>query len=245
MATRMVAGRRVGPADGVLAKAPDRSAAVTGTAYGWSASGADELSRRHSSCLNFQPELSESLTALSRREGATLFMTLLAAFKALLYRYTGQRDIVIGTPVANRNREELEELIGFFVNTLALRTDFSGDPTFRELLERVREVSLGAYAHQDLPFELLVEELQPVRDLSRNPIFQIVFDLQNAPAAVTRAAGTHVTSTRVHGREARVLISNYTSRRRPKGLPALFVYSTNLFAESTVRQTGRAISDAS
>ncbi|HEX5890495.1 MAG TPA: condensation domain-containing protein, partial [Pyrinomonadaceae bacterium] len=109
-------------------------------------------------------ELTESLTALSRREGATLFMTLLAAFKALLWRYTGQSDIVVGTPVANRNREELEGLIGFFVNTLALRTDVSGDATFLELLSRVRETALGAYAHQDLPFELLVEELQPARD---------------------------------------------------------------------------------
>src|ERR1700754_899143 len=107
--------------------------------------------------FDLSPELSESLTALSRREGTTLFMTLLAAFKALLFRYTGQSDIVVGTPVANRNREEVEGLIGFFVNTLALRTDLSGNTTFRELLHCVREVSLGAYAHQDLPFELLVE----------------------------------------------------------------------------------------
>src|SRR5262249_29546051 len=109
--------------------------------------------------------LSERLTTrlneLSRREEVTLFMTLLAAFKALLYRYTGQTDIVVGSPIAGRNFVETEELIGFFINTLVLRTDFAGDPTFRELLGRVREVALGAYLHQDVPFEKLVEELQP------------------------------------------------------------------------------------
>ena len=102
-------------------------------------------------------ELTQRLKALSRKEGVTLFMTLLAAFQALLYRYTGQEDIVVGSPIANRNRTEIEELIGFFVNTLVLRTNFAGDPTFKELLARVREMALGAYAHQDLPFEKLVE----------------------------------------------------------------------------------------
>ncbi|HET6975221.1 MAG TPA: amino acid adenylation domain-containing protein [Pyrinomonadaceae bacterium] len=133
--------------------------------------------------FNLSRNLSVQLAELSRREDATLFMTLLAAFEVLLYRYTGQSDIVVGTPVANRNRKELEGLIGFFVNTLALRTDLSGDPTFRELLARVRETSLGAYANQDLPFEMLVEELRPVRDPSRNPIFQVIFALQNMPEA--------------------------------------------------------------
>jgi non-ribosomal peptide synthetase component F len=108
-------------------------------------------------------------------------MTLLAAFKALLFRYTGQEDIVVGTPIANRNRVELEELIGFFISTLALRTDLSGKPSFRELLRRVREVTLGAYAHQALPFEKLVEELQPERNLSHNPLFQVMFSVRILP----------------------------------------------------------------
>src|SRR3972149_8108074 len=105
--------------------------------------------------------LSESPKALSRQEGLTLFMTLLAAFKTLLYRYTGQEDIIVGSLIANRNRAEFEGLIRFFGNALVLRTDLSGNPTFRELLSRVREVALGAYAHQNLPFEKLVEELRP------------------------------------------------------------------------------------
>src|SRR6185369_9402148 len=118
---------------------------------------------------------------LSRKRNASLYMTLLAAFNVLLHRYTGQQDIVIGSPIANRNRVEVENLIGFFVNTLVLRTDMSGEPDFLTLLGRVKEMTLDAYAHQDLPFERLVEELQPERDMSRNPLFQIAFALQNAP----------------------------------------------------------------
>jgi hypothetical protein len=121
-----------------------------------------------------------ALQALSQQEGVTLFMTLLAAFQTLLHRYTGQEDIVVGTPIANRNRAEIEGLIGFFVNFLVLRTDFSGNPSFREVLRLVREVSLGAYAHQELPFEKLVEELHPARDMSRNPLFQVTFQLFSA-----------------------------------------------------------------
>jgi amino acid adenylation domain-containing protein len=125
--------------------------------------------------------LSEKLKTLSHQEGATLFMTLLAAFQTLLYRYTQQDDIVLGTDVANRNRAETEPLIGFFINLLVLRTDLSGNPSFRELLGRVREVTLGAYAHQDLPFAKLVEALQPERTSSHTPLFQVLFVLQNAP----------------------------------------------------------------
>jgi amino acid adenylation domain-containing protein/non-ribosomal peptide synthase protein (TIGR01720 family) len=127
------------------------------------------------------PELSAGLKELSRREGVTLFMTVLAVFQTLLHRYSGQPEITVGSPVAGRNYAETEGLIGFFVNTLALRTDLSGEPTFVELLRRVKEVCLGAYAHQDLPFEKLVEELQPERDLSRSPLFQTMLVLQNAP----------------------------------------------------------------
>ncbi|HEY2963825.1 MAG TPA: amino acid adenylation domain-containing protein [Pyrinomonadaceae bacterium] len=126
-------------------------------------------------------DLSKSLTGFSRREGVTLYMLTLAAFKVLLARYSGQDDIVVGTDIANRNRSEIEPLVGFFANQLVLRTDLSGNPTFSELLGRVREVTLGAYAHQDMPFERLVEELQPERDLSRNPLFQVMFIFQNNP----------------------------------------------------------------
>jgi non-ribosomal peptide synthetase component F len=125
--------------------------------------------------------LTAQLQAVSHEAGATLFMTLLAAFQTLLQRYTGQTDLVIGTPIANRTRLETEALIGFFVNTLALRVDLQGNPSFRELLARVREVTLGAYAHQDLPFDRLVDELHAPRDLSRTPLFQVMFALQNAP----------------------------------------------------------------
>jgi len=125
-------------------------------------------------------ELADGLRELSRRHGATLFMTLLAGFEALLSRYTGQEDVVIGTPMANRNHVELEPLIGLFANTLVLRTDLSGDPPFRELLARVRETCLGAYAHPDMPFEKLVEDLQPTRALGQNPLFEISFVFQDA-----------------------------------------------------------------
>ncbi|MBM0744240.1 amino acid adenylation domain-containing protein [Phormidium sp. CLA17] len=131
--------------------------------------------------LQFSPTLTQGLASLSQQSGASLFMTLLAAFQTLLYRYTGQEDIAIGSPIANRHRSDLEGLIGFFVNSLVMRSDLSGNPSFRELLERVRNVALEAYAHQDLPFEKLVEELDPERDLSRNPLFQVAFALQNAP----------------------------------------------------------------
>jgi amino acid adenylation domain-containing protein/non-ribosomal peptide synthase protein (TIGR01720 family) len=129
--------------------------------------------------------LGESMTArlraLSHAEGVTLFMLLLAVFQALVHRYTGQDDFIVGIPVTNRNRSELEGMIGLFANTLALRADLSGSPTFRALLQRVRETTLDAFAHEDLPFEKLVEELHPARDLSRTPLFQVMFAMQHAP----------------------------------------------------------------
>ena len=133
--------------------------------------------------------LTATLHALRRQEGATLFMTLLAAFQTLLHRYTGEDDIAVGAPIAGRTQVETEGLIGCFVNTLVLRTDLAGNPTFRELLGRVREVLLGAYAHQDLPFEKLVEELQPERNLSHAPLFQVLFVLQNAPTSAIELPG--------------------------------------------------------
>jgi hypothetical protein len=126
-------------------------------------------------------QLCGSLKELAQRCGATLYMVLLAGFQLLLSRYSGQREVVVGSPIAGRARRETEGLIGFFVNTLALRTDLGGDPSFEQLIERVKEVALGAYAHQDLPLEKLVSELKPPRDLSRQPIFQVMFALQNVP----------------------------------------------------------------
>ena len=147
----------------------------------------------------FPENLTAAIKQLSRRESVTLFTTLLAAFKTLLYRYSGQEEVVIGSPIAGRNRTEIENLIGLFANTLVLRTDLSENPSFRDLLKRVREASFGAYAHQDLPFEKLVEELQPERDLSRNPLFQVMFVLQNAPNSVLNF--TRLTSRRLEIRQ--------------------------------------------
>ena len=135
----------------------------------------------------------EALEGLGRREGTTLFMTLLAAFKILLHRYTNQDDIVVGSPTAGRSRMEIEGLIGFFVNNLVLRTDLSGDPTYRELLGRVRETALEAYKHENLPFEKLVEELHPQRALSHHPIFQVLFALQNFPILEAKLSGLTLT----------------------------------------------------
>src|SRR5436305_11030189 len=132
---------------------------------------------------HLSPTLLQGLKDLSQQAGVTLFMTLLAAFQVLLMRYSGQQDIVVGSPIANRTREELEGLVGFFVNTLALRTDLSGNPSFLQLLARVREFALQAYAHQDIPFEKLVLETQLQRDLSRHPLFQVLFSLEQTSIA--------------------------------------------------------------
>ena len=131
--------------------------------------------------VDLSASLTARLRALARGEGATLFMAVLAAFQALLARYTGQEDIVVGSPMSGRNRVETEGLIGLFLNTLAFRTDFSGNPTFRQLLSRVREVALAAYSHQELPFEKLVEALRPERSLTQTPLFQVMFVMHGKP----------------------------------------------------------------
>ncbi len=185
--------------------------------------------------LQLSPRVLQGLTALSRQEGATLFMTLLAGFQTLLARYTGVDDITVGSPIANRTRVELEQLIGFFVNSLALRTDLSGDPSFRELLGRVREVTFGAFEHQDLPFEKLVEELQPERVGDRNPVFQVMFALQNAPHAPLSLPGLTLRNVRRRtGRSKFDLVLN--ARETAQGLRADLEYSTDLFEAGTIRR---------
>jgi len=179
--------------------------------------------------------LTEALKKLSRQENVTLFMTLLAAFKTLLYRYTGQADIPVGSPIANRNRAEIQGLIGFFVNTLVLRTDLSGDLTFRQLLDRIREMSLEAYAHQDLPFEKLVEELQPDRNLSYNPLFQVAFVLQTAPVAAESIAGLNLTLLDVENQTAKVDLTLYLEEKQEE-ISGHFEYSTDLFDAATIRR---------
>ncbi|MBD2041488.1 non-ribosomal peptide synthetase [Microcoleus sp. FACHB-672] len=179
------------------------------------------------------PALSEALEALSSRQGVTLFITLLAAFQTLLYRYTGAEDIAIGSPIAGRNRSEIESLIGFFVNSLVLRTNLSGNPTFLELLSRVKEVALGAYAHQDLPFEKLVEELHPERDLSRNPLFQIAFSLQNTPVETLELPGLTLKLFEFDPGTAKLDLEFHLWQDL-EGLKGQVVYSTDLFEPATI-----------
>ena len=179
--------------------------------------------------------LVEGLNALSRREETTLFMTLLTTFGVLLYRYTGQEDILIGTPIAGRNWSEIEGLIGFFVNTLVLRTDLSGDPSFRELLRRVREVTLGAYAHRDLPFKRLVKELKPERDMSRSPLFQVMFVLQNAPMEPLKAPGLTLSPLEMETRAAKFDLTLIMEEVKGE-LAATFECNTDLFDETTIER---------
>jgi len=188
--------------------------------------------------LVLSQELAEGLKALSRRERCTLFVTLLTAFQVLLLRYTGQEDIVVGTPIANRNRAETEALIGFFVNTLVMRANLSGNPKFRELLRQIQETALRAYAHQDLPFEKLVEDLNPKRDLSRSPIFQVLLSLQNTPPQPLELSGLEVSRMKTDIGTSKFDLSLYASER-PEGLSCTFEYSTDLFnVERVERMAG-------
>ncbi len=179
------------------------------------------------------PAVAERLRELARGEGATLFMTLLAAFEVLLRQASGQNDIVVGTNVAGRNRLETEGLIGLFINQLVLRTDLSGDPPFRELLGRVREVALGAYAHQDLPFERLVEELRPERDLSRSLLYQVKFELHNVPPASFELPGLTLIPLDLDRRVVRYDV-HLAMWDREQGLSGILQYSTELFDEATM-----------
>lgn len=181
--------------------------------------------------------LSESVTAalkqLCQQEGVTLFMTLLAAFKVLLHRYTQQNDILVGTPIANRNRSEIEGLIGFFVNTLVLRSNLGGNQTFKELLAQVREVTLGAYAHQDLPFEQLVEELQPERDLSHSSLFQVMFILQNAPTEVLHLPDLTLNPLKIESQTANFDLT-LSMVEIDTGLRGGIEYNTDLFDDDRI-----------
>ena len=180
-------------------------------------------------------ELTSKLKALSQRSGTTLFMTLLAAYVTLLSRYSGQEDIVVGSPIANRNRNEVESLVGFFVNILVLRTQLHGNPTFSELLERVREMTLGAYDHQDLPFEKLVEELQPERSLSHTPLFQVMFMLQNASVEEFELPGLTISPLELESSTTTddLLLS---IEETEDGLTGDLTYNSTLFDASTIKR---------
>ena len=183
--------------------------------------------------VSFSKELMQELKGFSRQQGVTLFMTLVTSFKVLLHLYTKENDIVIGTDVANRNHTEIEGLIGFFVNQLVLRTNLSGNPTFSELLDRVREVALGAYAHQDLPFDRLVEALKPERNLKYAPFFQIKLVLENTSTGDLELPGVKIDQLETESSEAKLDLI-LVLRERSEGLQGWFEYNGDLLDASTV-----------
>ncbi len=180
-------------------------------------------------------DLHKAVQNLSRQEGVTLYMTLLAAFQTLLHRYTGQNDICVGSAMAGRTHTETEGMIGFFVNTLVFRTDLGGDPSFRELLRRVRDVMLGAYTHKDLPFERLVEALQPARSTSHSPIFQVAFDLPNIPTQALQLPGLVIQPFKGESSTSKYDMHLFVIEGED-GLTAKVEYSTDLFDASTIRR---------
>lgn len=181
--------------------------------------------------------LSSALKELSRKEGCTLFMTLLAAFSALLYRHTGQSDLTIGSPIAGRSRTELEGLIGFFLNTLVMRVHLDDSPTFHELIQRVREVALQAYANQDVPFEKLLEELHPERHLNRTPVFQVFFNMLNFNEGLLDFADLRSEYLAQPDTEARFDLTLYV-REENKRITLVFVYNTDLFSHERILELG-------
>ncbi len=183
--------------------------------------------------IELPKSLTKALKELSQQQGITLFITLLAAFQTLLYRYTQQEDIAVGSPIANRNRSEIEGLIGFFVNSLVLRTNLGSNPTFIELLERVKQVALGAYAHQDLPFEKLVEELHPERNLSRNPLFQVSFSLQNTPIQTLELPDISLSLVEFDIGTAKLDLE-FNLWEDVENIRGEIVYSTDLFDRATI-----------
>jgi pristinamycin I synthase 3 and 4 len=180
-------------------------------------------------------EVSRRIRGLSREEGSTVFMTMLGGFKILLSRYSGESEVVVGTPIANRNQGEIEGLIGFFVNTLVLRTEVRGGEKFREVLRRVRETTLGAYANQDIPFEQIVEWVQPERDLRRSPIFQVMFILQNAPMPRLELRGLTLRLMEMHNETAKFDITMSLSEKE-EGIEGAIEYNRDLFDRTTIQR---------
>jgi amino acid adenylation domain-containing protein/FkbM family methyltransferase len=180
-------------------------------------------------------ELQQQLQDLGRREGTTLFMTLLAAFQTLLYRYSGQTDIVVGCPIASRTSDETEDLMGFFINIIVLRTDFSGTPAFEQLLRRVKDVALGAYANQDLPFDKLVEELRPTRDPGRTPLFQVLFDLQNDSKKKWEVTGLSLSQMEPEFPSEEFDLALAVTERQDR-LDGVVRYRAELFDRETIRR---------
>ena len=177
--------------------------------------------------------LQRDLRAFAQREESTLFIVLMAAFKALLHHWTTQEDVSVGTLIANRRLPEVEAMIGFFANSLVLRGDLSGDPTFRELLRREREVSLDAYAHQDLPFEKLVEELNPPRDMARTPLFQVMLILLNAPGEAMDLPGLKLQPVAIDSRTSKVELTVYLTDSA-RGIEGFVEYNLDLFDAGTM-----------
>jgi amino acid adenylation domain-containing protein len=192
--------------------------------------------------LSFQlsKELSDGLTEISQKQGVTIFMTLMAAYQTLLHHYSNQDEIIVGSPIANRTHSETEELIGFFVNTLVLKSDFSGDPSFIELLKHVRKTTLGSYAHQDIPFEQLVDELQPERDMTHSPLFQAMFVLQNTPLGGGESNSMQFPSIRMEVLEADAKTAKFdltlVMMEDKRGFLTEFEYNTDLFEKATIER---------
>jgi amino acid adenylation domain-containing protein len=185
--------------------------------------------------LSLSPELTAQLKSLSQQTGSTLFMTLLSAFATLLSRYSGQSDIVIGSPIANRTHRQTESLIGFFVNTLVLRLDLSGNPPFDTVLQQARRVALEAYTHQDIPFEQLVEELKPARNMSHSPLFQVMLVLQNAPMSNLEMSGVSLTPLEMESVIAKFEIT-LSLTETDQGLVGGLEYNTDLFESATIER---------
>jgi len=195
--------------------------------------------RGNGQVFRLNQDLTQRLKRLSQESGATLFMTLLAAFFVLISRYSGQLDVLVGSPIANRNSSAIEKLMGFFANTLALRVDMSGNPSFLELLERVKQTTLSAYAHQDLPFEMLVEKLQLNRDLSHNPLIQVMFSLQNTPQSEASLSGLKMESLPLSVELKARFDLEVNFWEVADRLEAVWCYSTDLFAAGTIKQMGQ------
>ncbi|HKI72397.1 MAG TPA: amino acid adenylation domain-containing protein, partial [Verrucomicrobiae bacterium] len=185
--------------------------------------------------LALPADLRDALQALSRREGVTLFMTLLAAFQTLLHRYTAQEDVLVGSPVAGRNLTETEGLIGLFIHTLLLRGDLSGNPTFHEFLRRVREMAVDAYANEEVPFDRIVEALHPERSLSHSPLFQVMFALERAPLESVNWPGLKLTQLELDSGTAKFDLTLYLVEYST-GLTARMEYNTDLFGAATIQR---------